>query len=450
MKWSRNGMALIAILAIAFTGCGRQSDPILPDDAIGDRISVLNSSIETHPAGSPILATSVMLNGYLVEFDGLLYVDDKTTFSYTVTGMEAEHELSHFLLEIPDCAPQLDSYSPPGAIIGVDPHTALYSIKWSLSLGTDESRNYSITFPGEVPLGVIFVDVKASTVVDIGEIPGPCKGFEISGKVYVDADSSGALDPADESGIPNVTVTLEDGDGNAETTITDSNGDYMFWKSAGTYTIRIEEATGDDDFNEQLAASFDPTGTAPLIVTVGPASPGNNLGFYPRTEEITYDIQQGLLITTGESIKFWRRELRSAISGGQGKSEFDLATMTQFITEVQGLFLPDPFQFTPGNEFQEALDIITTPSKDPLPMLLSELLMAELNEVSGKGLVDVPALQSVLLAWAESVAAEASPTPLLSSDIVLLRELVDDRVRKAIDLLSELNGSTAGGSGGGG
>jgi hypothetical protein len=450
MKWSRYGIVLIAILALAFAGCSRQSDLFSPDQAAGEQASGQGQFIAPHPAGSSLLATSVTLNGYLVEFDGLTYAGGNTTFFYTVTGMGAEHALSFFFLEIPECAPPLGSYAPPGATIGVDPHTELYGIKWNLSLGTNESRSYSFTFPGQVPLGTIFVGVKASTVVDVGEIPGPCKGFEISGTVYVDADSSGTRNPSDESGISNVTVTLEDAGGNIDRTITDASGHYMFWKGAGTYTIRIDAATAENDFNEQLASSFDPTTAAPLTVTVGPDSQDNEFGFYPITQRIIYDIQMGALLTTGESTKFWKRELRSAINGGKGKSEFDLATMSMFMTEIQGLFLPDPFQFTPGNEFQEAMDIVGTNSRDPVPVLLSELLMAELNHISGKGLVDAPALQSVLLAWAEAVAFEASSSIPVMSGRPMLGVGLDNRIMEATNLLIQMNGSIGGGSGGGG
>ena len=127
--------------------------------------------------------------------------------------------------------------------------------------------------------------------------------------------------------------------------------------------------------------------------------------------------------------------------------------MAMFIEEIQGLFLPVPFQFTPGNEFQEALNILSTKSKDPVQQLLRELLAAEFNEVSGKGLVDAPELQSVMLAWAESVAfgasSASSPTSgHLKASLLQMGPL--DRVGDAIDFLTQLNGSTGGGSGGGG
>ena len=452
MKRLSHGIILIAILGVTLAGCSRQSDNIIGNYPNRDRPSALRTSVDPRVTASPLFTASNVINGYLVQFDERVYINDQTTFSYTVSGAGAEHALSFFLLELPDCAPALDSFSPQAATIGIDPHTGIFGIKWNQSLDTYESRSYSITFPGNVPLGVIRASVKASTLAEIGEITGPCDGFEISGTVYVDTDGNGTMNSAEESGIIDVTVTLVDSKGNVQTATTDSFGDYTFIKIAGTYTVRIDAATAADDFNEDLAASFDPTGPTSKVITVGPDSPGNDFGFDPRAKEITYDLEQGILLTTGEPVKFWKRELRAAISGGKGNTEFDAATMAQFITEIQGLFLPDPFQFTPRNEFQEAMDILSTKSKDPLLILLRELLAAEFNEVSGKGLVDAAELQSVLIAWAESVALSAYPVepPASQYGIGLPRGGIDDNVGDAIKLLIRLNGTTGGGSGGGG
>jgi hypothetical protein len=339
-------------------------------------------------------------------------------------------------------------------MIGVDPHSGLYGIKWNLSIAPDGSRSYSITYPGDIPLGIIRASVKASTVAETGAVTGPCEGFLISGTVYVDADENGVRNVADESGITDVTVSLVHGDGYVEKATTGASGDYLFIALDGTYTVRIDMATAENDFNENLAASFDPTGPTSLIVTVGPDSPGNDFGFYPQAEEITYDIEQGVLPTNGEPAKFWKKQVRAAMSGSQGKVEFDAATIAQFIAEIQELYLPDPFQFTPGNEHAEVMEILSIVSKDPLQILHRELLVAEFNEVSGKGLVGSAALQSVLIAWAEAIYVEATtpaPAGLNSSpDRPLLGQLIDQRVVDAGDLLMGLNGNTGGGSGGGG
>jgi hypothetical protein len=301
-----------------------------------------------------------------------------------------------------------------------------------------------------VPQGVIRTAVKASTDVQIGEIAGPCDGFLVSGTVYVDADSNGVMNGTDESGLVDVTVSMVDGNGSVITSKTGLDGKYAFLRVAGTYTVRIDAITADDDFNEELAESFDPTGPTSIAVTVGPDSPGNDFGFDPQTEEIIFELETGILLTDGEPVKFWKKQLRAAGSRGGGGAEFDAAAMAAFIAEIQTLFLAEPYQFTPGNEFDEALAILSSNSRDPLDVLLRELLAAEFNTVSGKGLIDSMPLQLALIAWAESVVVESIPTLSTSTKITETLQTSSGSLRDATKLLLLLNGNTGGGSGGGG
>jgi hypothetical protein len=425
-------------------GCGQQNDtPLLPET----QDSNLKSS--NNLWGSVGVTTSTVLNGYLLEFTGRTVANNQTTFSYTVSGTGGQHSLSHFALELPVCAPALDAFAPSGSSIGVNPLTGLFSIKWDISLGQTESRDYSITFPGDVPLGVIVGAVKAGNDLGTGEIAGPCAGFVIAGSVYVDADSNGVRDPLTESGIENVTVTLEDGNGNRQTSTSDVDGGYTFLKLSGTYTVRVEATTPENDFNEELASSFDPTGPTSLTVTVGPDAPGNDFGFDPKAEEIILDLEAGVLQTDGQDVRFWTKQVRSALHGGKGNPAFPLDDMEDFIAAIQELYLPDPFQFTPGNEFQEALDILNDKTKDDLVELRKQLLAAEFNEVSGKGLIGASALQSVILSWAEALVAEglANPTPVSKQGLNRAGDLTGN-VHDATRLLILLNGSTGGGGGG--
>ena len=436
-------VALTAILCIVLASCGQHENPV-----IGERLPASAASFVTTPSSEPTVVGSTTLDGFAVQFDGRSFANNQTTFSYTVMEVGAVHALSNFALEIPGCAPAVDSFTPAGGAVGDNPLTGFFGIKWDISLGTGESRSYSMTFPGDVPLGAIRAAVKAGEIPVIGEIAGPCAGFVISGTVFADADSSGDQIGPDETGISNVTVTVADGNGTALTALTDVNGDYAFIRVPGDYTVRIDAATSADDFNETLAANFDPTGPTAVAVTIGPGSPGNDFGYDPRAKQITVDLETGVLLTTGENPRYWIKQLR-----GSGMTEFDSATMAAFLSEIQVLFLPVPYQFTPGKEAKEAIDILKSKSKDPIDQLLKELLAAEFNEVSGKGLVGEDALQSVLLAWVESLIAQATSGPSAVAD----RDgdgpqlaPSGDSYRDALDLLQRLNDGATGGGGSGG
>jgi hypothetical protein len=441
---SRRFVLVAIVLAALLIGCSGHDKPMSVHNPPGESDSAALAG------GTSVATSSVVIDGYSVQFDGRQFSGGNTTFSYTVSGMGGEHALSNFALEIPDCAPAVFSTSPAGSNIGVNPLTGLYSVKWDLSLGTDESRSYSVTFTGDVPLGIVRASVKAGMEGGLAEIAGPCGGFEISGNVYIDADSNGVLNGTDEPGIENVTVTLEDGNGGIETYTTDASGTFSFLRLSGTFTLRVDAATSSDDFNEELAESFSPSGPTTVIVTVGPDSPGNNFGYKPQVAEIIVELDTGVLLTDGEPIRFWKREIRSAINGGKGKSEFDSTATASFLEEIQTLFLPDPFQFTPGNELHEALDILSDNSKDPVMQLKRELLAAEFNEVSGKGLIDADELQRALLSWVESIVAQlsAGPSASIRYDDGPLRAVSSFDVEDARLLLNKLNGATGGGSGG--
>ncbi len=291
------------------------------------------------------------------------------------------------------------------------------------------------------------------------------EGHEISGRIFIDANVDGIRNPAEETCISAVTVTLIDGQDGRWTAVSDRNGYYAFLMPPGTYTLMVEEASeATDDFNETLAASFDPTTPAALEVTVGPNSYDNDFGFDPRTEELTQALELGTVETTGESPKFWCRQLREAIKeerkrhqcGNRGhwrsKAQYDADTMAGFIAEIQELFLPVPFQFEPGREFQQALAIMRGGCNDPLKKLMRELLAAEFNHVSGRGMVGAFELQGVMLAWAESVAVEASSE--VETEQAVSKGLPPaaggSLLDEAISFLVQLNMSIGGGSGGGG
>ena len=82
--------------------------------------------------------------------------------------------------------------------------------------------------------------------------------------------------------------------------------------------------------------------------------------------------------------------------------------------------------------------------------LKRELLAAEFNEVSGKGLIDADELQRALISWVESLVAQLSTGP--SASIKYgdgpVKAISNFDVEDASLLLNKLNGATGGGSGG--
>ncbi|MBU8923020.1 MAG: hypothetical protein KOO63_14475, partial [Bacteroidales bacterium] len=191
-----------------------------------------------------------------------------------------------------------------------------------------------------------------------------------------------------------------------------------------------------------------------------PDSYDNLFGFDPRTDDIIEEIQAGTILTNGETPKFWVRQMRAAQKGHTNpKIVHNAQEMMSFLAEIQGLFLEDPFQFTPGSEFSEAIEILKGNSPDPMKALVRELLAAELNHVSGRGMIEEGALQSVMLAWVEQIVYDLwNPEINLNvggltgdpSRDMLELGIGDPEIGEAIDFLESLNLSIGGGSGGGG
>ena len=435
-------VTLLAILGFAVAGCSQHDNPVVVDDP----------SPTSQRIATPSAPISTNLLGYLVRFDSRVFASGQTTFNYTVSGDgSAPHALSHFFMEIPDCAPTPNGFVPSGPSINVNNFTFIYGATWSNGLATNGTQSYSITYPGDVPLGIVRAHVKASTDVELGKIVGPCAGFVISGSVYVDADSNG-VQTAEDLGIADVTVRLDDGNGDIQSATTDSDGNYSFVGLDGSYTVRVDAATPETDFNETLAATFVPSGLSSLAVTVGPDSPNNSFGYHPQQEKLIEDLETGALPTDGESAKYWVKQVR-----GKGKVDFDEGTVNGFILTIEELFLTGPgapFEFLSADKTDDVLDILSSKSKDELEQLKTQLLVAEFNLVANLGLTD-PALQAALLKWAEAVVVEASAAapPALSrqtkgDDAPFLAGGSGD-VGNALSILLLMNGATGGGGGGG-
>jgi hypothetical protein len=389
------------LVLVALVGCSDSDSPLQGNRNAGTLVA--------GPDNPDKALGDILINNYEVRFEGRTLVAGNTVFAWTVRGTGVEPALSHFMVQLPECAPEPIAFSPSNSVsINTNQSTGLYGVEWHLSVEPDDTvgRYYSLTFPGDVPLGEVYSSVSSGNETSVGIIPGPCQGHDISGRVFVDANENGLRDPDEESGIMNVIIELTDSQGFTTTVATDSNGDFNFRKLGGTFTVSLPLTGYPGYFNSDLELSFSPTTVLTLPATVPPDAPGNDFGFAPQTEEIILDLETGVLLTDGETLKFWKNELRKAGNNGGGNRIYDDAALLEFLNQVQGLFLPEPYQFTPGNEFREAYDILRSNSQEPVDELRAELLATELNHVAGRGLIGQADLQLVLIAWGEALIAD--------------------------------------------
>jgi hypothetical protein len=125
-----------------------------------------------------VRAETILLNKFKVTFTDRVYDEDydRTTFIYTVAGTDQPPDLSHFDLEIPECEIPLEvvGYNPTEPVeFGVDPTTGIDGIKWDKPLKVWQTREYSITFAGNVPMGKVKAAVKGGVGYETGLISGP-------------------------------------------------------------------------------------------------------------------------------------------------------------------------------------------------------------------------------------------------------------------------------------
>lgn len=444
---------LSAIAMLALAGCTQREAPLMG------------------PGGGKA-ALSEAVSPYTLAFISRVYDSEsnQTTFTYQLQNTNATEPapatgvlgvFTSVMVEVPDCAGAPDAFTPPdGAALVTNP-IGIHGVEWGVGYDDNPNFYYSVSFPGDVPAGTVRGMVTRGGQRYVQSLTGPCEGtFEVSGTVFTDTNGDG-LKGLTEFGVANVTVTLDDGEDPPVFATTDADGKYLFETGEGTFTVRVNAVTSQTDFNETLFHAWNPTTATSRSVTVGPDSFGNSFGFDPNVDNIVAGIDDGTYPTDGKSFKWWRRELQRAIAG-QHNTAYTPAQLLDFCHQIQALALLDEYNFTPGNELQEAYDILnnhafgdddgtsimlTTKSEDQgrhdaFAFLLRELLTTEFNHVSGKGLSD-KALQAVLVNWGEGVlhdnsdAAEVYGGPTVNS---LTSPLEDGGT-----IFKKVNGATGGG-----
>jgi len=439
MKSARITFVLLTFVLLNLVACSGQQTPTEVPTAV--QVSSLNHAVMSTSSTFP----AILINNVWVQFDGRTVDSRGTTFSYTLTATGIGSDPTHFTVQIPECTDDPVAYSPTNSVsINYDPTTELYGIDWHLNFDSSNLTplQYSVTFPGEVPLGEVSGAIRSGDERTVGTIPGPCAGYDISGTVFADANQNALLDP-DESGIGNVVVELVDSEGRVQTTTTDYSGSYVFRKAAGSYTVRIptDASSYAGSFNGQLGDFFDPTTSLSANVTVPPESTGNDFGFHPQTQELIFNLESGTLLSDGESVKYWKKVLQGALNNSHPPGGYDPETVAGFVEEVRGLFLQDPYDFADGYEgVQQAFEILKGHYKDEVDILWQELLATELNQVSGRGLVSQPGLQLALISWGESLIVEAwNSAQTVQGDAIVPYGIASGGLNDAISLFQLMN-----------
>ncbi len=315
-----------------------------------------------------------LINTYTLEFTGRSVTEigkkQATTFYYTVTGGGETPQLDSFFLETPDCSGNVVDYSPTQSA-NLFPE----AIKWNSSVSKDGSQDYSITYEGDVPLGIINATATRGSIEETVQIIGPCKGvFTLSGSIYIDANNDGDKQGA-ESGISSVSIALYNSmDQKLGSVPTASDGSFSFMVIEGDYRIKVTDDLLENDNYTAVGNSFID------LQAVTENATGLNFGFQANTQKIIEDLETKVLLDT-EPTRYWIQQLRQA---GKKNSDYSHEEILVFLNRIEELLLNEPFQF--GNDQKaSALDILTRPIKTDLDEYLQQLLTAELNVVSGRG-----------------------------------------------------------------
>lgn len=399
----------VALFALIFSGCEKDEEPFNETNS-----NLKESVIEENYSGTklqeekekPYFFTEFEknnINDYYVTFTGReIKVTNNittTTFNYTVSGTNKTPQLDSFYLEIPGCAGDLLSWTPQQSS-----RLEIGKIIWNSSVSKDGSQDYSITFKGEVPLGIINATVTRGSDVETDKVIGPCQGvYSISGYVYVDANKDGVKD-ASESGIPSIPVVLFNSDGDSlTTTSTNEKGLYSFMVLEERYTIAIgEDLLNDENYTAVGSNSVD-------LEKVTEDLTGINFGYNVNTSKITKDLEDKIIPVNTEPIKFWVTAFRNI---DKRKEVYSREIMMGFLSEIEGLYLPEPFQFG-EDKIAAAEKILNNPMRTDLDVFLAQLLVAQLNVVSGRGALKSDGelntvFNDALLIYGEAVACRES------------------------------------------
>jgi hypothetical protein len=330
----------------------------------------------------------VRINNYDVEFLGRNLEKSegeviKTTFYYKVSGTGKSSDLEKFFLQIPSCAGTPTSWEPVNSS-KID----LKGITWNVSIGKEESKNFSITFPGEVPIGIVEGAVTRNGKREKCEILGPCEGVtDLCGNIFIDANADG-IKQNSESGIPDIEVILKDKKTNkiVGSVMTNDDGSYSFKVLEGEYLVETTDELLNLTYNATTPSSFH-------FCTDDTDGSCINFGFEIDSEKMILELENGTVEGTAECTDYWIDQLKYC---GSSKGDYSEKEILEFLKQIERLLLTEPFQFG-SKKIKTALEILDPTGNSDIEMFLKELLTAELNVVSQRGALRE--VDGVLVIW---------------------------------------------------
>ena len=397
MKRTINALVLIIVTGALLIGCDitdRNSDLT---NSQSDHFSSnqLTSGTELNSAGemdyfNDLLDTytDILINDYRVTFKGAEKFENNgeavTTFSYRVSGTGETPQLDSFFLEIPECAGDPVSWSFTQSAKIEDG-----GIRWNRSVSKDGYEDFSITFEGDIPTGIIEAEIVRASNSKTGDILGPCKGiYTLSGIVYMDA-GSGSTD----SGIPNVKVEISEPESNKifGSVLTSSTGEYSFTVLKGSYEISVPSDLFDGSYNLTTQSPY-------TITDLSSDVSGINFGYVIDSDKVKSDLDAGIVMVNTESTKYWIQQVRHAGKNNR-HSDYTVKEMSDLLKSIEEFFTPGPFQFGEDDEviIQNALEILTRPIKTELDEFLQQLLTAALNIKTNKGAFNLDEIGNIIL-----------------------------------------------------
>jgi len=334
---------------------------------------------------------------HTIEFISCVFDGTNTTFTYKVTS-GISPSISHWNLQIPaECVDELVivSSSEENVSYGYDGSTGTYGLKFDDGYSDGEERTVTLTLLGEWYVGEIGGLVKAGNGYEEGVLMGPiCEDpgngretYIISGTTFFDIDGDGVQD-ADEPGISGVTLNLNDGTGVIGTTLSDSNGDYLFGDlEPGDYIVI---AAGEEGM---LYTTPETQNVTIVDSDVEDVDFGYNLDF-------TWIGDQ---CADGFTIGFWKNNIKKAIDGKKKGIQIDKATLEAYVVELSD------FALSPLNiaNLQDAYDILSATGSDAVLLLKKQLMGSEFNFANGAYIGDNETITFLFLYYGEYIILHA-------------------------------------------